>query len=87
MLSPLPVSLLFLLSAHAFVIPQLDAQAAGAHMSLKRRNMKARSFDEMGQWARAQREHLSRKYAGRDSRKRSTGTNLCVPSQGVSSAI
>ncbi|KAL1762707.1 aspartic peptidase domain-containing protein [Schizophyllum commune] len=78
MLSPLPVSLLFLLSAHAFVIPQLDAQATGAHMSLKRRNMKARSFDEMGQWARAQREHLSMKYAGRDSRKRSTGTNLIV---------
>ncbi|TRM65376.1 aspartic peptidase domain-containing protein [Schizophyllum amplum] len=77
MLSPLPLSLLFALSTSAFVIPKPDAQANGAHLPLKRRSPKARSFEEMGSWARAQREHLSMKYGGK-SRKRSTGTNLMV---------
>ncbi|KAF7370629.1 Aspartic peptidase A1 [Mycena sanguinolenta] len=87
MLSILPLSILALLvSNDVSATPAPQPEPRGLSMNLRRRVRAPRSAEELGVWAKNQREGLIAKYGGKSAAsKRSTGTNLLVNQNGDSS--
>lgn len=80
--SPLPLSLAFLLSviiSDVFAGPAPTiASPSGLSMNLMRRSSPSRTPDEWGLWARNHHDMLIARYGGRQVERRGSGTNLLV---------
>ncbi|KAJ6518768.1 aspartic peptidase A1 [Mycena sanguinolenta] len=87
MLSILPLSILALVLSHdVSATPAPQQEPRGFSMNLRRRVRAPRSAEEVGVWAKSQREGLIAKYSGKPAAsKRSTGTNLLVNQGGDAS--
>jgi hypothetical protein len=70
----------FVFATHALAAPHSPRTPAGVHVPLIRRAPAAKSWEDQLEWARAQKSNTQAKYgAPTQNRKRSSGTNLCVP--------